>query len=71
MKAKPQVYEAFRKRAELLTEAQAKGSGALERVLKMLHVADMEAAKVHKLAGDPLAEATHKAGLSQTSLFGN
>ena len=52
MKAKPQVYEAFRKRAELLTEAQAAGPEHLARVLKMLHVADMAAAKGNKLAGD-------------------
>ncbi len=56
-KAKPQVYEAFRERAELLTEAQAHGPEALVKVLKMLHVAGMAAARrANKIAGEVLAD---------------
>lgn len=71
MKAKPQVYEAFRQRAELLTEAQAAGPEHLVRVLKMLHIADMAAAKGNKLAGDALAGLDSKAPANQIELFEN
>lgn len=52
MKAKEEVYAAFRERAELLTEAQAQGPEALMKVLKMLHLADLAAARGNKIAGD-------------------
>ncbi len=71
MKAKPQVYEAFRQRAELLTEAQAAGPEHLARVLKMLHVADMAAAKGNKVAGEALADLAPKAPTNQIELFEN
>lgn len=70
-KAKPQVYEAFRQRAELLTEAQAAGPEQLARVLKMLHVADMAAAKGNKLAGEVLADLDPKRDPNQIELFEN
>ena len=72
MKAKPQVYEAFRQRAELLTEAQAAGPEQLVRVLKMLHFADMAAARrANKLAGEVLADLDSKAPANQIELFEN
>ena len=71
MKANPQVYEAFRKRAELLTEAQAAGPEHLARVLKMLHVVDLAAAKGNKLAGDVLADLDPKRDPNQIELFEN
>ncbi len=71
MKAKPKVYEAFRERAELLTEAQSHGPEALTRVLKMLHVADMAAAKGNKLAGDALADLDSPRDPNQIEMFEN
>lgn len=61
MKALPRVYLAYRERAELLTEAQAQGIESLQKVLKMLHVADMAAAREGVLAGElpPAEDGSH------------